>query len=59
MITDFEVIKKRYIWDLERYIGDLINFKVIKFDSHTVNFIKAELFILIDVLYLIFDSHNG
>ena len=52
MITDFEVINKRYIWDL-------VKFKVIKFDRVTVNFLKAEELSFIDVLNLNVDSHNG
>ena len=52
MITDFKVIKKRYIWDL-------IHFKVIQFDKVIVKFIKTEGFNLTEVLELNIDAHNG
>ena len=51
-ITDFKVIKQRYIWDL-------IKFKVIKFDKVIVKFIETEGFNLTEVLKLNVDSHNG
>ena len=43
----------------ERYIWDLVEFKVIRFDKVIVKFIETEGFNLTYVLNLIVDSQNG